>query len=864
MSLRHGLVRLGGIAAVLSLTLPLAAIQPGQWEHNTEADFEPGQRQNTVVTNLGDIQLSRLTQSLGDLPEEVGIIYDVEQVGDALYIAAGPEAKLLVHRDGTIEEVATLPKEQVFSLATYDGKLLIAASGATSRLIVLDEGELRTIARLEGVRYIWEAIVDQQTIYLATGTDGKVLAVRPDLFDAEKKDENPGLTVVLDAQQPNILCLGRDQQGRLYAGTDRDGLIYRLTPNGDGGWDVFVLFDAPEPEIGALLVTSDGTVYAGTADANQARPGRLEGAAETETGRPEAPREPARQAPQQPTPQSQNNGKEPVTQAEPEPTPSDNGAAPAEPAGDTPGPKIDTPPVPVPETPQPQPMQAGKVPDAEKSTDSAAQPTPPAPTAEQRDQLRETIRRRLIDARRSGQLQVGPQQVQQRRPTPQQQAARPQAGPQRGRQQARPGNAIYRIDAHGFVHEVFRETVMILRLAEQNGHLLVATGNEGQIYRVDPATRETAVLLDLDSQQVPVIVPAPDGAQSLLIAAANPAAVLRLEPGVAREGTFTSAALDAGQISLWGKLNVTAAIPEGAELRVETRSGNVEDPEQGPWSAWSEAAVLRHDPNIHDLQPRAVSITSPPGRFLQYRLTLVSAEEASPVVDRVAIAYVVPNLPPVVASLQTRYQETQRPGARPGPQQPGAGGDSGIPEPKTNLLIEWQAGDPNQDRLRYTLEYQPSGSSRWLLLKDDIEQNTFEWNTRQVPDGWYTLRVTASDHLDNPPQMAKTTSRRSAPVLVDNTPPVVQTTIDRPERQGDIVIRIDARDQFSVIRSARYAVDSTDDWQPILPDDLIFDSTHERMEVRITDLAPGSHLVVLSISDAQGNTTLKHVMIEVE
>lgn len=864
MSLRHDLFRLGGVVVLLALAIPALAIKPGMWDHNTEADFDAGERDSTVVTNLGDIKLSRLTESLGEMPEDVSVIYDLEQVGDVLYIAAGPEAKLLAKRGDAIEQVAALANEQVFALSQFDGKLLAAISGASSRLAVLDGEELRTVAQLADVRYIWEVIVDGPTIYAATGTEGKVLAIRPDRFDAEQEN-NPGLTVVLDAKQANVLSLGRDQQGRLYAGTDEDGLIFRLTPTGNGTWDTFVLFDAPEPEIGAILVTKDGTVYAGTSDANQARPGRLEAAVSNETGRPQPPAE---------APKTSDNGEggdapadeKPEPPVNPEPAPmNDDAPAPAveEPGSDAP--VIETPPVPVPGPvePAPQPMQAGNVDDKAKEQPADASAGGAEVTAEQRDQLREVIRQRLLDARRSGALQAGPGDPVQPQARPAaQQRPRPATGPQRGQRQARPGNAIYRIDDQGFVREVFRESVMVLRIVEQNGHLLVATGNEGQIFRLNPVTGETTVLLDLESDQVPVIQsPGGNEGSSLLIAAANPALVMRLEPSVARQGTFTSAALDAGQISLWGKLNITADVPEGSELRVETRSGNVEDPEQGPWSNWSQPQVIAHNESAHALQPRALSITSPPGRFLQYRLTLVAGDETSPVVDRVAIAYVVPNLPPVVASLQAKYPETPARPARPG--QP-AGGDSGIPDPKPNVTVEWQASDPNEDRLRYTLEYQPSGSSRWLPLKENLEQNNFEWNTRQAPDGWYSLRVTASDHLDNPPEMAQRATRKSAPVLVDNTPPTLETAIQRPERVGDVVIQVDARDALSVIQSARYAVDATDQWQPLLPVDLIFDSTHERLQVKITGLAPGSHLVVLSVSDAQGNTAFKHVFVEVE
>src|SRR5690606_33548938 len=123
------------------LALPAQAIQPSQWQHTTEADFEPGKREGTIVTNLGDIKLAVGSEVVGEMPEKATILYDLVELGGTVYLAAGPEAKLLAQRDGKIEEIASLGNEQIFSLATFNGELLVAISGAaTSRLAVLRDG----------------------------------------------------------------------------------------------------------------------------------------------------------------------------------------------------------------------------------------------------------------------------------------------------------------------------------------------------------------------------------------------------------------------------------------------------------------------------------------------------------------------------------------------------------------------------------------------------------------------------------------------------------------------------------------------------------------------------------------------------
>ncbi|MEE9212525.1 MAG: hypothetical protein V3U29_07715, partial [Phycisphaeraceae bacterium] len=276
---------------VITVVAPVLAIQPARWEHTTEADFEPGQRDNVVVTNLGDVKLAARTDVIGQMPEQASVIYDLQALpGGDLYLAAGPEAKLLRRAGDEIDKVMSLEQEQVFALDVYEGKLLVAVSGQVSRLAVLDGDELMTLVELDGVRYIWDVLVDGKKVYLATGIEGKLLGV--DLA----ADDEPAVTELLDAEQINLLCIGQDDKGRIYTGSDTDGLIYRITSKADADADVFVLYDAAEPEIGALLVTADGTVFAGTADAEQARQGRLEDAVSEEAGRPEAPE----QAPAEP------------------------------------------------------------------------------------------------------------------------------------------------------------------------------------------------------------------------------------------------------------------------------------------------------------------------------------------------------------------------------------------------------------------------------------------------------------------------------------------------------------------------------------------------------------------------------------
>ena len=385
---------------------------------------------------------------------------------------------------------------------------------------------------------------------------------------------------------------------------------------------------------------------------------------------------------------------------------------------------------------------------------------------------------------------------------------------------------------------------MILKLVETDGKLLAATGNEGQVFVIDPATHETAVLVDLDSEQIPAMMLAKDG--STVLGTANPAELFTLGNSYAHRGTYTSPTLDAAQISLWGAMSVTADIPGGCSLTVETRSGNVQDPQQAAWSPWSPAQALMPDDKLPALAPKEIPVHSPPARFLQYRLTLTGTDELTPVVDRVQAAYVTPNLKPVISKVTTTYPEQTEPDA----------------PPATIINIEWEAADDNLDPLVYKLEYQPAGSDRALLIAEDLTELTYEWETRRVPDGRYLVKVTADDRPDNPGDMAMTATRRTNPVLVDNSPP--DLTVEQTVNGGQIKVSGQARDAWSTIRSLAYTLDSDDEYHPILPDDLIFDSTQESWDVTISDLSPGPHVLTLRAADARGNTVYRSVLFEIK
>jgi hypothetical protein len=675
--------------------------------------------------------------------------------------------------------------------------------------------------------------------------------------DAQKQDEkvapivvtySPTVTELYDASQTNLLCLGEDKVGRVYAGTDTDGLVYRFTEKATGEVSAFVLYDAEQPEIGTLLVLPDGTTYAGTADANQARPGRLSKASNKEVGRPKvaqpaAPKQPVTPPHNPPTPDPADGGK---TQPD---------AVKAEDAVDYETPVDNT------------NEQATAKPTDEKTAQAdVKQPTVIKVTPAQRDALRDVVREQLLTARNDGQM--APMQTGQptglNRPAPN----RASSGPGRRTPVRKPktvgkGNAVYRISKHGFVSEVFRESVMILKLIAHDGKLIVATGNEGQLFQVDPAAEETTIVAQLEPEQIPAMLHSKDG--KLILGTANPAQIISMSTGYATEGSFTSDVLDASQISRWGNIQFVSDIPSNTAIELQTRSGNMQDPDKAPWSEWSEPVAFEPDSKHNSLVPRDFEIKSPSARYLQYRVTLKGDGKSTPVIDRIDTNFAMPNLRPQVETLTANYADEKAGAAAAKPASPATftNGPGKEPEHESKLKVTWKATDPNNDKLQYRVEYQIGGSGRWILLAQRLQANRFEWDTIRAPDGHYLLRVIASDDLDNPSNASLKAVRTSDPILIDNTPPSF-INIKGELNKGRLVLVGQVADALSNIAAVHYSVDAYNNWKPILPRDQIFDSTKEDLAFMISGLSTGRHVITLRVLDDRNNAAYQAVTIDIK
>ncbi len=782
---------------IAAIGLPALAVQTSHWTHTNEGDFKNGTMENVVVTNLGDLKLSRAVKTLLEQDAKVSAVYALAAAKDGtVYAGTGPQGVVLQIKGDKVKELIKLDDvTNVFSLIVdKENGLLIGTGGETGKIyrIAKPGDKPKELFSAEGVHYIWcmTQAVDG-TIYAGTGPTGQLYQIKPD----------GSHEVLLDTDENNLLCMVSDGKDLLYVGTDPDGLVYRINRKTK---EAYVVHDAPESEIGALALDGKGNLYAGTAEAME-QAGETEAASATEKiGRPES-----------------GSGVPIPTPARPEPKP--------------------------PEVPNPNPGE----PD----------PIPKGKSKDKKDDVKKLMLLDVIATQSSATktkaheprrpIPPGGHPVPSTAPTPSVGITPPSGIMPRGAETGQPregGNAIYRIDKEGLVHEIFRQPVLVMSMIVNDGALLVGTGNEGQIYQINPDQEETVALANVEAKQVMALLPVPG---RIILGLANTGSISALTEGFASEGTYTSAVLDAQQVSRFGKMQLHGSLPAGTSIKVQARSGNISEPNDTFWSKWTESTSAQE----------FLSVTAPAARFLQYRLTLATSDgKKTPVLDDVDVSYQSPNLAPVIKSIKTSSS------AGKSGENAGNGAAPAIVAPATanhTEALTWEGSDPNGDELQYRLYFRRGSQSPWILLKDKIKEANFEWDTRSASDGWYELKVVASDELANAPGSGRETSRISDPLIVDNTPPVV-SGLKSATGAGAVRVEFAASDRTSTLASFGYTVDSSEQWQSVLPSDKIADSLDENVNFSISGLKPGVHQIAVRAIDAKGNPAVATVNVTVD
>jgi hypothetical protein len=390
-------------------------------------------------------------------------------------------------------------------------------------------------------------------------------------------------------------------------------------------------------------------------------------------------------------------------------------------------------------------------------------------------------------------------------------------------------SALYKIAADNSVETLWTsKEENIYDVAVEGSSVTFLTDVQGRIYRMEGPLRATLLAQANEGDAIRLL--AANG--GLLTATGNLGKLLRLGGGSPPNGWFESPVRDAGTVAKWGRISWHG---DSKGLALRTRSGNSVRPD-ATWSDWS--------------QPAANSdISSPNARYIQWRADFAASEGSAPAIDDVIVAYLPQNSAPVVHSIVV----TSTAGTKP------AGSDSSPVGtighgPGQQVQVVWQADDPDNDRLVYSLYFRGEDESQWKLLRANLTETVYSMDGDALADGRYFFRVVASDRPSNPVDTAKDAELVSMPVLIDDTPPVV--TLSGPARTGtSFQIYADAVDRTSTLRRCEYSVDAGP-WTLVEASDGVTDSPRERFAIAVANLPAGEHVISVRVYDAAGNAGL--------
>ncbi|MDZ7264512.1 MAG: hypothetical protein ONB16_08005 [candidate division KSB1 bacterium] len=428
-------------------------------------------------------------------------------------------------------------------------------------------------------------------------------------------------------------------------------------------------------------------------------------------------------------------------------------------------------------------------------------------------------------------------------------------------------SGIIRITPDGVIKDIWKmetDQVQAIYLATDQT-LLVGTGNNGRLYQVT-ALEEKNFLHKFEDSQVMVF--AQDRSSNIWLATSNLGKIYAMKPSLVKKGSYESEVIDAKTQSYWGMLKWERETPAAGRIRFFARSGNTQQPN----STWTQWVALKD-------QSLQAAISSPAARFLQWKVELSSDQtNATPRLRQVSFSYQQQNLPPEISSItisaaesKTKAQATQfaEPSitilpdddleSRLQKESP----VTGMRQPQRDGYreVKWQAWDPNKDQLLYHLYFQPERGTQWLLLKSDLNRSSYSWNSHQMPDGSYRLKVIASDEKSNPINIARSVEKISDWFIIDNTAPRIEHAQITRAAGDSLQISFQVNDDLSPIKQVEFSYDM-EKWYWVLPQDLVCDSRQESFQFKIKIPVHAVQFIAIKASDNAENAGYRYLWMK--
>ncbi len=349
-----------------------------------------------------------------------------------------------------------------------------------------------------------------------------------------------------------------------------------------------------------------------------------------------------------------------------------------------------------------------------------------------------------------------------------------------------------------------------------DGVLWAGEGTKGKIYQVLPGSDTVRAAFDLEERQVLALAV---GGKPQYLGTGDAGAIYRVSAGASAQPQYWSEVLDAKFMALWGTLSYMAS----GKIGVISRSGNTAKPDK-TWNNWTPAKAVG---------PGSTRLSSKPARYLQVGFKWGAPKNGK---LRSFEAYYRPqNQEAKVSSVKVERLEVKDK-----PRSP-------------RLKVTWEVENPDGDPLVYRVYMRTEMGVNWQRISGPLplEKAEMEWDTETVAEGYYRLKVVASDERGNGPATTRRGERISERQLVDNRKPAVSgLNLRFPFVTGM------AKDGLSAISRIEYRLDSRD-WRLLDTRDGVYDSPAEMFQFKLPRGLKGPHTLSIRAQDEAGNTGVK-------
>lgn len=391
--------------------------------------------------------------------------------------------------------------------------------------------------------------------------------------------------------------------------------------------------------------------------------------------------------------------------------------------------------------------------------------------------------------------------------------------------------AIYRIYGDGRLEQLHSLTATYIAsvAVTETGAVFAGAGDKGRIYLID-TDDSVSTAFDVDERIIATLTY--DAKQGLVFTTSDAAAMYRATDK-AKNAVYLSKVYDTKATSRFGRI----AWHGSGEFTVDTRTGNTSKPGKG----WSDFARPTSITNLGGDQ-KSGKITSPSGRYIQYRVTFTGTGAGNPSFHRSKVYYLPQNKPTRLTGIKIKPSQDST----------GVTLKSGATKAREPVLeISWTVDNPDSDKTSYDVEVRGEGEALWRPIAAGdkaLATTSYSWNTETIPDGFYRVRVTARDDRTNSADRALDSYKTSALFVVDNQKPRIDgISVSYPLASAR------ATDGMSPIAEMAFSIDDGA-WYVGTTNDGIFDDLTEMLRIRMpAGLAAGVHTLAIRVADEAGN-----------